>query len=260
MLLHIGAFHLDEVHNKASQLSTENSLAAQTRWICTLLAVFAIALTPNGHWWTWCFYGLMLIPVIWHSRINLFVLLKRMVVESAFVGVILLSTLFREGGEVLWSWGWLQVTTNGLTILGSVTSKAMLSLLILNTLTLSTSIPLLLHGLMVLRTPPLLVAILASMYRYTSVLIAEFHAMRCAALSRNFSGNNLRRRQVIGNMIGMLFVRTCDRGERIHQAMLARGFQGIPPLVEVPQSGWKDGLAITMTFVITLLGQIIYLK
>jgi len=29
-------------------------------------------------------------------------------------------------------------------------------------------------------------------------------------------------------MLGSLFIRTYDRGERIYQAMLARGYQGIP--------------------------------
>src|SRR5689334_24023764 len=49
---------------------------------------------------------------------------------------VLLGTLFRGGGEVLWSWGVFKITTVGLTVLGSVTLKALLSLLMLNVLTL----------------------------------------------------------------------------------------------------------------------------
>jgi cobalt/nickel transport system permease protein len=187
------------------------------------------------------------------------ILLKRIAIEFAFIGVVLLGTLFREGGEVLWSWGVLRITTEGLTVLGSVTIKALLSLVTLNVLTLSTSVPALLNGLTTLRVPPILVATLASMYRYINVLIKEFQAMRKAAVSRNLTGKTGWQRLVIGNMMGSLFIRTYERGERIYQAMLARGYQGIPVIEKVPFGGRRDCVALTLTVVLALLGQIIYL-
>lgn len=256
MLLHIGAFHLD-INSK--QATLWHSLAPRTRLLCILLIVFAIALTPNGRWWTWAIYGLGVLGVILLSRVTLPVLLKRVIVEFAFVGVVLLGTLFREGGEVLWSWGVLRITTVGLTVLGSVTLKALLSLLMLNVLTLTTSISALLNALVVLRVPPLLVAILASMYRYISVLMREFNAMRRAAACRNWSGSDRWQRRVIGNMMGSLFIRTYDRGERVHQAMLARGYQGVPVVKNVPSGGRRDILALTITIIWALLGQAVYL-
>jgi len=192
------------------------------------------------------------------AQVSLLTLLKRVAIEFAFIGAVLLGTLFRSGGEVLWSWGWLQITTEGLTVLGSVTLKALLSLLMLNVLILTTSVPALLHALTVLRTPPLLVAILASMYRYIGVLSGEFNAMRRAATSRNLSGSNHWQRLVIGNMIGSLFIRTYERGERISQAMLSRGYTGTLLMEKVPQGGRCDTLALTLTVVLALLGQVIY--
>lgn len=256
MLLHIGAFHLD-IDSK--QTTLWHSLAPRTRLLCTLLIVFAIALTPNGRWWTWAIYGLGVLSIVLLSRVTLSVLLKRLIVEFSFVGVVLLGTLFRGGGEVLWSWGWLRITTVGLTVLGSVTLKALLSLLMLNVLTLTTAIPALLNALVALRVPPLLVAILASMYRYISVLIKEFNAMRRAAASRNLSGSNRWQRRVIGNMMGSLFIRTYERGERVHQAMLARGYQGVPVVQNVPSGGRRDIVALTITIIWALLGQAVYL-
>ncbi|MHC5731415.1 MAG: energy-coupling factor transporter transmembrane component T family protein, partial [Nostoc sp.] len=117
MLLHVGAFVLD-VNSK--QVTPWHKLAPRTRILCTLLFVFAIVLTPNGHWWTWTIYGLALFSLLLLSRVTLPVLLKRLAVEFTFIGVVLLGTLFRGGGEVLWSWGPLQITTVGLIILGSV--------------------------------------------------------------------------------------------------------------------------------------------
>jgi cobalt/nickel transport system permease protein len=256
MLLHVGAFHLDV----DSKLATPwHALAPHTRVLCALLIVFANVLTPNAHWWTWAIYGLALLCLVLVSRVTLAVLLKRVAVESVFISVVLLGTLFREGGTILWAWGPLKITTVGLTVLGSVTLKSLLSLLMLNILTLTTSVPSLLNALLVLRTPPLLVAILASMYRYINVLIGEFNAMRRAAISRNLTSTNRWQRLVVGNMIGSLFIRTYERGERVYQAMLARGYQGVPPLEKVPKGRWRDVVALTLTVIVALLGQAVYL-
>lgn len=256
MLLHVGAFHLDI---NSQQKTPWHSLAPRTRLLCTLLSVFAIALTPNGRWWTWAIYGLGVLGVILISQVTWKVLLKRIAIEFAFIGVVILGTLFRGGGQVIWSWGILQITTVGLTILGSVTLKALLSLLMLNVLTLTTSISALLNALVTLRTPPLLVAILASMYRYLDVLISEFNAMYRAAVSRNLISNKRWQRLIIGNMIGSLFIRTYERGERVYQAMLARGYQGVPKVEKLAAGGWRDLVALTLTVIIALLGQGIYL-
>jgi cobalt/nickel transport system permease protein len=181
-------------------------------------------------------------------------------VESSFIGVVLLGTLFREGGAVLWQWGWLQVTTEGLLVLGSVLLKAFLCLMMLNLLTLTTSIPALLHALTELKLPPLLVAVIASMYRYIAVLVDEFSTMRRAAASRNLLGSNHHQRLVAGNMIGSLFIRTYERGDRVHQAMLARGYTGLLPVTEMPKGGHQDIVALTLMLIVMLFGQAIYLN
>ncbi|MFB2897302.1 cobalt ECF transporter T component CbiQ [Aerosakkonemataceae cyanobacterium BLCC-F50] len=256
MLLHVNAFHLD-IDSK--QFSFWHSLAPKTRVLCTLLSVFAIALTPNGRWWTWAIYGIGVLCLVLITKVTLPVLFKRLAVEFAFVAVILFSTLFHSSGEIVWSWGIIQITSKGLNVLGSVTIKALLSLLMLNMLTLTTSVPALLNGLIALKTPPLLVAILASMYRYINVLMGEFNAMRRAAASRNLAGNSSWQRQVIGNMIGALFIRTYERGDRVYQAMLARGYQGVPPVFDLPAGGKRDIVALTFTIILALLGQAIYI-
>jgi cobalt/nickel transport system permease protein len=255
MLLHIGAFQL----NVDSERKTFwHTLAPQTRILCVLVLVVAIALTPNGQWLTWGIYSVGILSALLASQITYSVLFKRLAVESAFVSVVLIGTLFRGGGNPLWQWGWLSVTSTGLTILGSVSLKALLSLLLLNILTLTTSVPILLHGLAVLKMPPLLVAILASMYRYLAVLIEEFNAMRRAALSRNLMNGRRWQRLVVGNMIGSLFIRTYERGERVHQAMMSRGYKGIPMIVESPRSRYRDRFALTLTILFALLGHSLY--
>ena len=253
MLLHIGAFHLD-IDSQGTSLW--HRLTPRTRLVCSLLFVISTALTPNGHWWTWIVYGSGLVLLLSVTQITLSVLLRRVAIESSFLAVVLIGALFRSDGIVLWHWGWLRVTDVGLTVLGSVTLKAVLCLIMLNLLVLTTAIPALLHALVALHMPPLLVAILAAMYRYIYVLLEEFSTMRRAAASRNLMGSNKHQRLVVGNMIGSLFVRTYDRGDRIHQAMLSRGYTGLPPIMETPKEKRIDKTFLALVLSLILIGQI----
>ncbi|MBD2176146.1 cobalt ECF transporter T component CbiQ [Pseudanabaena sp. FACHB-1998] len=272
MVLHINLVktsdRLSPQHRDRFDFGTSiwHSLAIQTRLLAIFLLVFAIALTPMGKYGTWAIYAIAALCFLYWSKVDLKILGKRIALEFAFISVILLGTLFRGGGEILWQWRSLQVTTNGLSILASVSIKAFLSLLLLNILTLSTSIPELLKALITLKVSPLLVSIIASMYRYINVLNNEFYAMRRAATSRNFAPKNLWdrqrkdhawQRQVLGNMLGMLFIRTYDRGDRIYQAMLARGYQGIPVVTESGSMVKRDRLALGCVMLIILIGQVI---
>jgi cobalt/nickel transport system permease protein len=252
MLFHIGAFQLD---TDSKHQTFWHSLTSPARLLITLIILLGIVLTPNGSWAVWGVYGLVILCLVRLTRVQGNILLRRVALESIFLSVVLLGTLFRRGETVLWSWGWLQITQEGLVILGSVSTKAFLSLIILNLLTMTTSIPDLLNALLVLRTPPLLVAIMVSMYRYISVLVTESQAMQRAAAARNFRGNDHWQRLVLGNMIGSLFIRTYDRGERIYQAMLARGYQGIPTLEHPVRVTRRDRWAIAFTLSLVCLGK-----
>jgi cobalt/nickel transport system permease protein len=254
MLLHIHSF-LDK--NQKQTPTIWHSLNAQTRVLCAFLSVFAIALTPNGQWKTWGVYGVGILFLVLISRVSLLHLLSRVMIEFSFVGVVLLGTLFRPEGEIIWSWGILQITNTGVMVLGSVTIKVILSLLMLNTLILTTSIPDLFQALLALKMPPLLVAIMASMYRYIDVLNREFLAMRRAAISRNLMSNNKMVRYVIGNAIGSLFIRSYERGELIYNAMLSRGYQGIPVASQSLSYKNLDIIALSVTIIMIVWGQII---
>ncbi len=234
------------------------SLNCQTRLLCAFMGVFAIALTRNGQWITWGVYGVGVLFLILISRVSLLSLFSRVIIEFSFVGVVLLGTLFRPEGDIIWSWGLLQITTTGVMVLGSVTIKVLLSLLLLNILILTTEIPDLFQALLTLKMPPLLVAIMASMYRYIDVLNREFTAMKRAAISRNLMSNGKMIRYVMGNAIGSLFIRSYERGELIYQAMLSRGYQGVPVISERLLYKSQDIIALMITGIIIIIGQIIY--
>ncbi len=63
------------------------------------------------------------------------------------------------------------------------------------------------------------------LYRYIFVLTEEAGRMARARSLRSFDGKGMGIR-VFGSMIGNLLLRTLDRAQRIHIAMLSRGFDG----------------------------------
>jgi cobalt/nickel transport system permease protein len=226
--------------------------------LVVFVGVMAIALTPNGQWLTWLIYGVGIVSLIQLAQVSFWQLGRCLAVEFLFIGVAVIGCLFRPGDDLLWQWGWLRITLTGLIVLGSVCCKLLLSLSLLNLLTLTMPIPELLQTLSTLKVPPMLVAILAAMYRYIAVLMDEFSALRRAALARNLTTNRRWQRLVIGNMIGSLFIRTYSRGERVHQAMVSRGYQGIPSAPVGPKLQRCDWGLLSLSFGLLLIGQGIY--
>lgn len=92
----------------------------------------------------------------------------------------------------------------------------------------TTSVSELLQALRDLKVPVVLLAMLEFTIRYSYVLTDEVQRMQTARKSRGFvRGQSLFRGstlKILGQLIGVLFVRALERGERIYQAMLARGY------------------------------------
>lgn len=83
-----------------------------------------------------------------------------------------------------------------------------------------------------LGVPGILVSTLQFMLRYVSVLGGERDRMLLARRSRSFRAFGFWAWGDLGRLIGALFVRAMERGERVHAAMLARGWDGTPRSLE----------------------------
>jgi len=85
----------------------------------------------------------------------------------------------------------------------------------------------LLKGMQSLKCPKLIIMILSFMYRYTFILLDEILRMKRAKESRQIQkATNWFEIKTIAQMIGSLFVRSYERGERVYYAMCSRGFKG----------------------------------
>ncbi|MGL4742831.1 MAG: cobalt ECF transporter T component CbiQ [Dermatophilaceae bacterium] len=90
----------------------------------------------------------------------------------------------------------------------------------------------LLRALQHLRVPDALVLIASSMVRYVDVVLDQVRRMRVARASRGFVARSPRAWPVLAAGTGALFIRTFERGERVHLAMLSRGWSGRLPVTD----------------------------
>jgi cobalt/nickel transport system permease protein len=70
---------------------------------------------------------------------------------------------------------------------------------------------------------------MAFMVRYLDLVTGEMARMKVARESRGFSARNPRHWPVLARTAGALFIRAYERGERVHLAMLSRGYTGRMP-------------------------------
>lgn len=81
-----------------------------------------------------------------------------------------------------------------------------------------------------LGVPDLLVQTTALVYRYLFGLRERAAATAASALARGYGPRSPRRFAVAGAMLGSLLLHGLDRADRVHHAMLARGYTGRFPI------------------------------
>ena len=150
--------------------------------------------------------------------------LKHTLIVSPFVLLAAVFSPFLDdtpvqiGGRVVRG-GWITA--------GSIAVRFMLGMAALIALASTTRFPELLKGLERLGVPRLLITQLRFLYRYLFVLIDQAMHMRRARLARDAGRGPIGARwRAGGGQVGVLFLRTLESAERMHLAMLARGYDG----------------------------------
>jgi cobalt/nickel transport system permease protein len=200
---------------------------AHVKVLALLGFVLVVVATPADWFAVFGIYLAVLMGVIAVSRVPPPYLLKRMVVEVPFVVFALLMPFVSTGPRV----DVLGVTVSepGLLAGWALLAKGSLGVLASLTLAATTEPRDLLAGLQRLRMPQQLVQIMGFMIRYLDVVTEEMRRMRVALESRGFSARDPRHWPVLARSAGALFIRSYERGERVHLAMVARGYTGRLP-------------------------------
>lgn len=190
------------------------------------LVAFMLVVVATPVPWVPAFVGFaaVLAVLVALSGVPVPFLARRMVIETPVLVFAALLPFIAVGSrtEVLG----LSVSEAGLVAAGGLVMKATLGVLASLLLAATTDPRDLLAGLERLRVPAQLVQIMGFMIRYLDVVTDELRRMRTAGESRGFTARDPRHWPVIGRSAGALFIRSFERGERVHLAMISRGYDG----------------------------------
>ncbi len=139
----------------------------------------------------------------------------------------------------------MTVSEQGLATFATVSAKAILGTCSAVLLGATTSFPDVLHALERLRAPRLLILIAAFMYRYLFVIVDEVSRMRAALAARGYAPRHALQAAAIGRVATALFLRTYERAERVHLAMVARGWSQTMPRLNVLAYTRADAVFLT---------------
>jgi cobalt/nickel transport system permease protein len=189
---------------------------ARIKLVTTLAFVIAVVLTPIGWWGILALEAVIFAIILAISRLPVSDLARRWIRFAPLV--LFLAAVIAPGHPARPSFGFWAVW-------GTIVAKNSLAFGAIVVLSAVTPFARILTAMRQLGVPSVLVATLHFMVRYIHVLGEELGRMVQARRARSFRRNSLDFGMLTG-LIGVLFVRAMERGERVHNAMLARGWDG----------------------------------
>lgn len=186
-----------------------------------------VVATPGDAYAVFALEAALLAGVVASSGVPVPYLARRMVVEVPFAIFALMVPFVAAGPrtEVLG----LSVSEPGAAAAVALLVKGTMGVLASLTLAATTEPQEVLSGLQRLRMPELIVQIMGFMIRYLDVVTAELARMTTAMRSRGCEPRSPRHWPALARAMGALFIRSYERGERVHLAMLSRGYDGRLP-------------------------------
>jgi len=186
---------------------------ARAKTLAVLVFLIALATAQRSFLALSACYFVILAAVVVAAGLPLGSALKRASVVLPFTAVFAIISL--AAGEPMRA--------------AALIAKSYLSALAVLILVSTTPLPELLRGLERMGVPRYLLMVTQFLYRYLFVISEEAQHMRAAAQAKSGSIRVLFNRSKFGaaaGALGVLFARSYGHAEGIHQAMLARGFQG----------------------------------
>lgn len=238
--------------------SPVHRLPAHVKVLALVAFVLVVVATPREQYGAFGVYALLLAGVAVVAAVPARVIVKRMVVEVPFVVFALLMPFVSQGPRV--DVLGLSLSEHGLLTGWNILAKGTLGVVASILLAATTDVRSLLQALQKLRVPDRLVEIASFMIRYADVVTDDMQRMRIARESRGFEARHLGHVRVVAQGAGALFVRSYERGERVHLAMLSRGYSGAMPQTSAAvasRADWLRGAALPLAAAVVAVGAVL---
>jgi cobalt/nickel transport system permease protein len=205
-------------------------MAPEAKLVAAFAVVTAVAVTPRQALWAFGLYAFGVAGLVAAARVPPRFLALRLLAIAPFV-LFAFFIPFIAGGDTT-EIGGVSLSVDGLWGMWNILAKATLGASVSIILTATTEIAEIIRGLGVLRVPAIFTAIATFMIRYLELIVDELGRMRVAMAARGYDPRWLSQARPIASAAGALFVRSYERGERVHAAMLSRGFTGTMPALD----------------------------
>jgi cobalt/nickel transport system permease protein len=222
--------------------------APQVKIVAVFGCLLAVVSTPREAIWAFALYAVGVAVVAGIAGITPRFAARRMVVEIPFLILAALLPIFGSGPttEVLG----IDLSIAGIWDAWNIVAKATLGLAMAVVLGATTEVTEMLAGMDGLRVPAIVTAIAGFMIRYIDVITGDWSRMRVAMASRGHDARWFTQLGPYARTVGVMFVRTFERGERVYLAMASRGYTGVmPPSTQpaTPASQWIVAAAMILT-------------
>lgn len=221
--------------------SPVHDLAPHVKVVAAVGVVVAIVCTPRTAVWAFAALAVLVATVAVAARIPATLMARRMVVELPFLVGALLLPFVASGPHV--DVAGVSLSRSGLWGAWNVVAKATLGSAVAVLLCSTTRVPDVLGALQRLRVPRLVVAVAGFAVRYGDVLADDLRRAQVARLARGHDPRWLWQVRAVAAGAGTTFVRSFERGERVHLAMLARGYDPEVPMFATARAPRRDAVA-----------------
>lgn len=243
----MGFHHLDQYAADAGGLA---HVAPAARVLGTFLIALAAALLPLGAWSAMLALLLLVLLLGVYAHVPLATLCLRAAAPLTFLALASLAVLVLAPGRVLWQFGFLGVTDAGVVRFVSALLRGGAAIMAGVLLISTTRFPELVQALRELRLPAVVTAALGLAYRFIYLLTDEVAQLQRAAASRNARAGVTARRTLLLGITASAFSRSFARSERVHGAMLARGYTGALPSLEPHPLDARAGRALLLLLLV----------
>jgi cobalt/nickel transport system permease protein len=187
------------------------------------------------------------------SRLELGSVTKRLLAANSFTIFLWLTLPLTYGGAEFIHIGPFTLSSEGIRLATLISLKTNCIVLSLIALLGTSRIARLGHALEGLHFPKSLCFLLLFSYRYIFVIYQEYQKLTRAASLRCFvPATNIHTYRTYGYLFGMTLVRSWNRANRVHHAMLLRGFDGRLIPLEQQMVGRGDIFFLVIALTVTI--------
>ena len=219
-------------------------LPAEVKVVATVAFVFAVVLTPRTAIPAFGLDASLAIAVVALDGLPASHVVKRLRIELPFLAFAVLLPL---AGDSWWT-TWNIVVKGTLGVLAAILLSS------------TTPVVELLAGLERLHVPRVLTGIAGFMVRYLDVIVGEADRTRIARLSRGDDPRWLWQARGVAASAGTLFVRSYERGERVHLAMMSRGCDSELPRLhahDASAAAWAGAAVVPLVAAVGALAAVV---